>query len=100
MSKPCRHLHQFIRRRVRTRIRPGHVLPDADLSRRRDRFAVTALDVSWLIGPHHRTKVKLMPYESGMTRSATPGNNSTSSLLIAILFLVSTWSCSFSTPGR
>ena len=52
-------------------------------------FAATTLGLSWLIGPHHRTKVKLMPYESGMDPIGDARQQfDIKFYLIAILFLV------------
>jgi NADH-quinone oxidoreductase subunit A len=52
-------------------------------------FAATALGLSWLIGPHHRTKVKQMPYESGMDPIGDARQQfDIKFYLIAILFLV------------
>ena len=52
-------------------------------------FSTTALTLSWLIGPHHRTKVKLMSYESGMDPIGDARQQfDIKFYLIAILFLV------------
>ncbi len=52
-------------------------------------FSTTALTLSWLIGPHRRTKVKLMSYESGMDPIGDARQQfDIKFYLIAILFLV------------
>jgi NADH-quinone oxidoreductase subunit A len=51
--------------------------------------AVSALTMAQLIGPHRRTKVKLMPYESGMDPIGDSRQHfDVKFYLIAILFLV------------
>lgn len=52
-------------------------------------FAVGAITVSWLLGPHKRTAVKLMPYESGMDPIGSARHQfDVKFYLTAILFLV------------
>jgi NADH-quinone oxidoreductase subunit A len=52
-------------------------------------FAVVALSLAHLIGPHKRTPVKLMPYESGMDPIGNTHHRfDVKFYLIAILFLV------------
>lgn len=52
-------------------------------------FAVSALTLSWLIGPKRRTQVKLMSYESGMDPIGDARQQfDIKFYLIAILFLV------------
>jgi NADH-quinone oxidoreductase subunit A len=52
-------------------------------------FAIAALTMAHLVGPHRRTKVKLMPYESGMDPIGDSRQHfDVKFYLIAILFLV------------